>query len=189
MQSSPSHTYGQSVDKQRILIVGKSKTRITEMILFVLRDYNRKFDYTTPAGESFSDAPIVIIEADGISPGLVTYQPHILILSNIPSDGNDMYSQLADSVSKCGVIIYDETDSKVKEIASKERLDISTIPYSVYKHESQAGNTILITSTKEKITIQLTSAEDLKNISAAKELLKKIGISSSQFYRTIASFQ
>jgi UDP-N-acetylmuramate: L-alanyl-gamma-D-glutamyl-meso-diaminopimelate ligase len=189
MQSSPSHTYSQSVDKQRILVVGKSKARITEMILFVLRDYHRKFDFTTPASESFSDAPIVIIESNDLSPDIITYQPHIVILSNMPADGKDTYSQLADSVSKCGVIIYDETDSKVKEIASKERPDVSTIPYSVYKHESQASKATLITSTKEKISIQLTAVEDLKNISAAKELLKKVGISSGQFYRTIASFK
>jgi hypothetical protein len=60
---------------------------------------------------------------------------------------------------------------------------VQAIAYSAYKHELKDGATILITSTNEKFPIALSTEMELKCIGATRELLKKIGISSGQFYR------
>ena len=192
MQSSPSSIYSQSVDKQRIVVVGKSKTRITEMIAFVLKNNGRKFDISSSSSETISeDAPVIIIEANGHDPkALLAYQHHILVFSNLPISEEDNYynGKLADATPKGGSIFYDESDSLTKSISTKDRPDVAVVPYGVPKHELKNGVAILVTSTNEKFTTHLSSTEDLKNSSAAKELLKKIGISSGQFYRAISQF-
>src|SRR6478672_4929520 len=65
MQSAPSTVYSQSTDKQRVVIVGKSKARIAEMIAFVLKQNKRRFDISSSSSEDITDAATIIIEANG----------------------------------------------------------------------------------------------------------------------------
>jgi UDP-N-acetylmuramate: L-alanyl-gamma-D-glutamyl-meso-diaminopimelate ligase len=117
------------------------------------------------------------------------YNHHILIISQLSPDEKTLVAKLANATPKSGTIIYDDTDPFAREIAKVDRTDVFLNPYATPKHEVSAGKVTLISSTNEKFPIQLSSAEDLKSVSAAKELLKKIGISSTQFYKAIAAFQ
>ena len=188
MQSSPSTIYSQSIDKQRIVVIGQSSTRIVAMIMFVLNQYKRRFDFSTPNGENLSGAAVLIVEPDRHSNNYSEYKHHILIISQLSVNDKAGVSQLAGLTPKSGTIIYDETDALAREIGKVERTDVTSNPFGEGSHETQNGKAVLISSTKEKFPTQLPPT-DLKNISAAKELLKKIGISSSQFYHAIASFQ
>jgi UDP-N-acetylmuramate: L-alanyl-gamma-D-glutamyl-meso-diaminopimelate ligase len=188
MQSSPSTIYSQSIDKQRIVVVGKTNTRIIQMILHVLDCNNRKFDYSTRGNEKISDAPVVIIEPNG-SNNPIAYKHHILIISTLFIEDKPLILNLANATPKSGVIIYDEADPLSKEIAETDRVDVTSSRYSVANHEMQNGKAVLISSTHERFPTQLSSSDDLKNISAAKDLLKKLGISSGQFYKTIGTFR
>jgi UDP-N-acetylmuramate: L-alanyl-gamma-D-glutamyl-meso-diaminopimelate ligase len=189
MQSSPSTIYTQSIDKQRIVVVGQSSTRITEMILFVLNHFKRKFDYSTPAKEKISDAAVIIVEPQKDSNNYSEYNHHILIISELSAKDKPIISELANTTPKGGVIIYDDTNAIAREIAKVERVDVSLNPYATPKHEISHGKVTLISGTNERFGIQLTTPEDLKSVNAAKELLKKIGISSTQFHKAIALFQ
>ncbi len=189
MQSPPSTIYSQSVDKQRIVVVGQSSSRIAEMILFVLNHFKRKFDYSTPTREKISEAAIIIIEPEKGSNNRLEYNHHILIISQLSAEEQTATSKLANATPKSGTIIYDDTNPFAREIAKVERADVFLNPYASSKHEISNGKVTLIGSTNEKFPIHLSSADDLKNVSAAKELLRKIGISSSQFYKAISSFQ
>ncbi|HTH58423.1 MAG TPA: hypothetical protein VL728_20390 [Cyclobacteriaceae bacterium] len=189
MQSAPSTVYGQSADKQRVVIVGKGKARIAEMIAFVLKENNRKFDISASFSERISDAATIIIEANGDLKSLKDYNHHILIFSQLPSSEKDTYLALADATPKSGGIFYDETDDLAKTIAKKERTDVTIVPFSTAKHEMKNGTATLVSSTNEKFESHLTSIDDLKNCNAAKEFLKKIGITSSQFYKAISTFK
>lgn len=189
MQSSPSTVYSQSTDKQRVVIVGKSKAKIAEMIAFVLNQNKRKFDISSSFSEQIGDSATIIIEANGDPKSLKEYNHHILIFSQLPAAEKDTYSALADSTPKSGGIFFDESDDLAKSIAKKERPDVTVIPFSVPKHEMKNGAATLVSSTNEKFQTNLTSMEDLKDSSAAKEFLKKIGITSSQFYKTISAFK
>ena len=189
MQSAPSTIYSQSIDKQRVVIAGKSKARIAEMIAHVLKQSGRKIDLSTSATEQISDAPTIVIEANGDPKSLTEYQHHILIFSPLSASEKDIYSKLADSTPKSGGIFYDDGDELAKSFAKKERADVVTIPVSVPKHEMKNGVATLISSANEKFQTKLTSVEDLKNCNAAKEFLQKIGITSGQFYKAISTFQ
>lgn len=158
------------------------------MIAFVLKECGRKIDLSTSASEQISDAPTIVIEANGDPKSIEEYQHHILIFSQLPSSEKESYSILADRTPKSGGIFFDDRDELAKSIAKKERADVTVIPFSLPKFEMQNGRAILINS-NEKIPIQVSSTEDLMGVSATKELLSKIGITSSQFYKTISSFK
>jgi UDP-N-acetylmuramate: L-alanyl-gamma-D-glutamyl-meso-diaminopimelate ligase len=189
MQSAPSTIYSQSIDKQRVVIAGKSKARITAMIAHVLKLNKSKVDLSTSITEQISDAPTIVIEANGDAKSLKEYKHHILIFGPLPAAEKDIYLILADSTPKSGGIFFDDTDELAKSIGKKERADVLTIPFSIPKHEMKNGTATLVSSTNEKFPTKLTSVEDLKNCNAAKEFLKKIGITSGQFYKAISTFQ
>ena len=99
------------------------------------------------------------------------------------------FELLADASPKCGTIIYNSDDKVVEKIAKKERADVQTIGYTTHDHVIENGVVYLIGSGKERTPIQLFGKHNLQNISAAKELLKKIGISNDQFYEALPSFK
>ena len=157
--------------------------------MYVLNHFKRKFDYSTPSKEKFSPAAVIIIEPEKGSNNHLEYNHHILIISQLNADDKPLISKLASATPKSGTIIYDDTNAFAREIAKVERADVFLNPYATAKHELADGKITLISSGNEKFPVHLSSADDLKNVSAAKELLKKIGISSAQFYKAIASFQ
>lgn len=186
---TPDQIYQQCIDKQRVVITGNGGRFISQLMLHVLKQYNRKFDYVLEDQEPVlhKDAPTIIIQE---SFQLLGYKHHIGILSDLPS-GVDAkpYDQFADATPKGGTLVYPETDPKVKAIGAKERADIQTISYKPYKHELQNGKTVLISSTNEKIPVNLSGNLHLQYVSAAKEVLKKLGITSGQFYKAVGTFE
>ncbi len=180
--------YQQSIDKQRIIVTGDQSGLISNLVRHVLTSNQRKFDFVV-GGQSdttLTEAPVVIVEAQD---QLADYHHHILLLAGNPAIGLKELEKIADATPKGGIIIYPEANKELKALATRDRTDVQVIPYNIYKHEKQQGKTILITSTNEKFPIALTTASELTCISAARELLKKIGISSGQFYRAVSTFQ
>ncbi|MEQ9413209.1 MAG: cyanophycin synthetase, partial [Cyclobacteriaceae bacterium] len=90
---------------------------------------------------------------------------------------------------KCGTLIYNSDDKVVEKIAKKERADVQVIGYNTHDHVIENGVVYLVGSGKERTPIQLFGKHNLQNLSAAKELLKKIGISNDQFYEALPSFK
>jgi UDP-N-acetylmuramate: L-alanyl-gamma-D-glutamyl-meso-diaminopimelate ligase len=159
------------------------------MIIYVLNYFKRTFDYSTPSQEKISQAAVIVIEPSKGSNTYSEYNHHILIISELLAEDKPAISKLANATPKSGTIIYDDTNPFAREIAKVERADVFLNPYATAKQEIVSGKVTLISGSNEKFPIQLSSTDDLKNVSAAKELLKKIGISSTQFYKAIASFQ
>jgi hypothetical protein len=192
MSIEPSAIYNQSVDKQRIAIFGKSQDRIFEMVSFILNHYNKIFDYVADDQSNFSDAPILIWKAGEANAQSMNFHHHILLLSAVsPAHMEEIHwmEKLADITPKAGVLFYDATDVQANRIGSKSRTDVALVPYETFKHEVKNNQTFLISSTNEKFSVPFSSPEDLKSANAAREFLKKIGISSSQFYRSISAIQ
>jgi UDP-N-acetylmuramate: L-alanyl-gamma-D-glutamyl-meso-diaminopimelate ligase len=181
--------YNQSLDKQRIIVVGDGATLITSVIVHVLNYYNRKFDFCLPQAEpalNTNHAVLIIHGADQ----LTDYKHHIAILT--PSSSNlsaKDFEVLADATPKGGTLLYPESNSALKQIGTRDRADVQPIAYGRYKYETKDGKTLLISSTDEKYPIALSGDQNMEYLSAAKELLKKIGITSGQFYKAIAVYQ
>ncbi len=211
--SFPEFIHSQSIDKQRIVIGGShSKTTITAIIIHVLSYHRRKFDYVIGARQEslentvkLSDDPIMIIEGDEYpcSPldgtaKFLKFQHHIAVLSGIAWDHANVFPTregyikqfelLADATPKGGTLIYNSEDSVTETIGKIERVDVQSIPYKTHDHVVENG-VVYLSESKERTPTQLFGKHNLQNISASKELLKKIGITTAQFYEAIPSFK
>jgi UDP-N-acetylmuramate: L-alanyl-gamma-D-glutamyl-meso-diaminopimelate ligase len=211
--SFPEYIYNHSIDKQRVVIAGShGKTTITAIVVHVLRHFKRSFDYVIGARikgientVKLSDAPVIIIEGDEYlcsaldpTPKFLRYQHHIGLISGVAWDHANVFSTeeeylkqfdiFADQTPKSGVLIFCETDTMVGIVGNKQRPDVINVGYKAHSHVLENGKEFL-TVGKERIPIQIFGAHNLQNISAAKELLKRIGISNEQFYQAIPSFE
>jgi len=184
-----SEIYQQSIDKQRILVIGGGNDLITSLVTHALNLQHRKFDLVI-SGKVMSikpDSPLIIFD-NGSQP--FDYKHHIIVFGNNASIENlTELEGLADATPKAGTIIYPRSHPDLSKIGSKERPDVQAIAYELYKHQQVEGKTVLISSTQEKVPIELSGDLDLLCVSAAKELLKKIGISSGNFYQAMSTFK
>jgi UDP-N-acetylmuramate: L-alanyl-gamma-D-glutamyl-meso-diaminopimelate ligase len=211
--SFPEYIYNHSVDKQRVVVAGShGKTTITAIVVHVLNYFNRKFDYVIGARikgvdtmVKLSDAPLIIIEGDEYlcsaldpTPKFLRYQHHIGVISGVAWDHANVFKTeeeytkqfdtFADQTPKSGILIFCENDPMVSIIGNKQRADVLSVPYKTHPHAMENGREYL-TNAKERIPIKIFGAHNLQNISAAKELLKRVGINSEQFYQAIPSFE
>ena len=183
------------------------------MILHVLQANNRVFNYLVGAQiEGFDymvkladEAPLVVIEGDEYftspldrTPKFMHYQPHIALISGIAWDHYNVFPTweayvkqfelLADSIPKAGTIIYDESDDMLNVIGQKERPDVVNMPYLAHPYRVDAGGTVLLTPDGE-VPVLVFGEHNMKNISGAKVVCEKLGITDEQFYAAIPSFK
>ncbi|MEJ8802211.1 UDP-N-acetylmuramate--L-alanine ligase [Pontibacter sp. H249] len=214
--SFPEFIHEQSKDKQRIVIGGShGKTSITSIIMHVLQHLGRKFDYAVGAQlEGFDrmvkltdDAPIIIIEGDEYLsdpikrvPKFHLYHHHIAVISGIswdhinvfpdPDMYRDQFRIFAELTPKAGTLIYNKDDEQVQLVAvPRNPADIAYIGYGVHEHSIRNGKTILHTKKEGDVEIQLFGEHNLRNINAAKEVCKKIGVKAHDFYEALKTFK
>ncbi|SKC60346.1 UDP-N-acetylmuramate--L-alanine ligase [Ohtaekwangia koreensis] len=212
--SFPEYIFEQSHEKQRVVIAGShGKTTTTAIIIHVLNYFKRDFDYVigakVPGIENtvkLSDAPIIIIEGDEYlcsaldpTPKFLKYQHHIGVITGISWDhvnvfpSEDEYVRqfdlFADQTPKSGILIYCEQDSLALMIGKKERADVLEISYKSHSHASDNTGHFFLTNGKERTPIKIFGSHNFQNLNAAKEVLKKIGISQEQFFEAISSFE
>lgn len=214
--SFPEFIYEQSRHKQRIVIGGShGKTTITSIIMHVLKEQNRLFDYAVGAQlEGFErmvkltdEAPIIIIEGDEYLsdpikrvPKFHLYHHHIGVISGIswdhinvfptPEVYRDQFRIFAEMTPKAGTLIYNQDDEQVLLAAvPRNPADIAYIGYTVHPHSIVNGKTILHTKKEGDVEIQLFGEHNLRNISAAKEVCKKLGVKAHDFYEALKTFK
>jgi UDP-N-acetylmuramate: L-alanyl-gamma-D-glutamyl-meso-diaminopimelate ligase len=212
--SYPEYIYLQSLDKQRVVIAGShGKTTITGMILHVLQYHKRKFDYLIGAQmEDFEtmvrlsdDAPVIIIEGDEYlcssldrTPKFLKYHHHIGLMSGVAWDHVNVYptfdeyvkqfDAFADATPKAGTLIFCESDDIAAMICKKERDDVQLMEYKAHKNDIRNGQTYLLTDEGE-VSVGVFGKHNMKNLSGAKAVCSKIGITDKMFYRAIQSFK
>ncbi|QNE39774.1 peptidoglycan synthetase [Hymenobacter sp. NBH84] len=213
--SFPEFIYEASKDKQRIVIGGShGKTSITSLILHVLRYHQRKFDYAVGAQlagfdlmvQLTEDAPIIIIEGDEYlsspidrRPKFHLYQHHIGVISGISWDHinvfpteeiyREQFRIFAEMTPKAGTLIYDQDDEQVQLVTVPTSPDVKYVGYGPHEHVLRDGKTYLLTKRDEQVPVQVFGAHNLRNISAAKEVCKQLGIKGKDFYEAIATFK
>jgi UDP-N-acetylmuramate: L-alanyl-gamma-D-glutamyl-meso-diaminopimelate ligase len=212
--SFPDYVYEQSKDKQRVVIAGShGKTTITAIIIHVLQACNRKFDYVIGARVrgieqtvKLTDAPVIIIEGDEYlsspldpTPKFLRYQHHIGLISGIAWDHANVFPTeeeyvrqfdlFADQTPKGGILIYCDQDAMALIVGKKERADVFAVSYKSHPHSSDQQGQYSLIYNKEKYPIKIFGSHNFQNISGAKEVLKKLGVTQAQFYKAISSFQ
>lgn len=176
---------------------------MTAMLIHVLNFYKRSFDYvvSTPLNGMdttirLSKAPVIIIEADEHQMHLFNH--HIGLISNILWSASEefateeeyarQFDKFADSTPKSGILLYCENDPLAMLIGAKPRTDVYSFGYNIHPHTSESGNHFL-TSGSERIPVRVYGSQNFQNISGAKELLRRIGITGEKFYAAISSFE
>ncbi|MBC8154320.1 MAG: peptidoglycan synthetase [Bacteroidetes bacterium] len=213
--SYPEFTFRQSEQKQRVVIAGShGKTTITAMILHALRYHTRPFDYLVGAQvEGFDtmvkltdDAPVIIVEGDEYpaspidsTPKFLHYQPHIVLISGVAWDHVNIYptweeyvdqfENLAESMPKAGILVFDETDDMLDVIGQKERPDVTKVPYEAHPHRIADGQTYLLTKANDDVPVLIFGEHNMKNISGAMAVCDRLGVTDAMFYEAISSFK
>ena len=211
--SYPEYVFEASRDKVRLVVGGShGKTTITSMILHVLKQCGKAFDYLVGAQlEGFdtmvqiTDAPLIVIEGDEYlaspldrRPKFHLYQANIGIISGIAWDHINVFPTFENYVDQFriflktivpgGTIIYNSGDEIVKGIVETSNSDLIRIPYALPESCTENGLTYLKAGL-ESIPLQVFGRHNLENIEAAHQACKQLGISDEQFYGSISSFK
>lgn len=210
--SYPEYLYEQSKDKTRIVIGGShGKTTITSMILHVMKYAGIETDFMVGAQlEGFDvmvrlseSAKYMVIEGDEYLtspidrvPKFHKYHPHIAVISGIGWDHVNVFPTFdnyleqfriyVNTIEKGGCLIFDNNDIEARKIA--EDATVPTYGYEIHPYISEEENTYLIINGK-KIHVQVFGEHNMKNINAAYNVCKQIGISDDVFYDAITSFK
>lgn len=213
LYSFPEYIFRESIDKTRVVVGGShGKTTTTSMIMHVLREAGKDFDYMVGArlqgfdqSVNITKAPIIVCEGDEYPASAIQKKPkfhflfpHIAIITGIawdhinvfPTFDNylDQFRIFIDKIEKGGHLIYNETDIVLKELVENhERADISLHPYSVPHHSIENGITRVRIENNET-TLNVFGNHNLLNMNAAWLACRQLGISSKDFLEAVSSF-
>ena len=212
--SYPEYLFEQTKNKTRVVIGGShGKTSITSMIMHVLKTSQIDFDYMVGANLDGFETMVSLKESTKIAvfegdeylsspidrrPKFHLYQPHIALLSGIawdhinvfPTFENyvDQFRIFTDKIEPNGTLIYYNGDENLNEIATHARKDITIKTYQEHDSTIENGVTYL-TFGEQQIWLQVFGDHNLQNISGAKLICDKLGISDDQFYHAMSSFK
>ncbi len=211
--SYPEFLYEQSKNKTRVVIGGShGKTSITAMILHVMNYHEKEVDYMVGAALNGLDNPVhltaendfIVIEGDEYlssaldrRPKFHLYKPNIALLSGIawdhinvfPSFENyvDQFRIFIDSIVNGGILVYNEEDPEVKELAEATENPIRKHPYRTPEYHTEGNNTILDVPEGE-LPLEIFGKHNLNNLAGAKWICQHMGIDEDDFYEAIATF-
>jgi len=212
--SYPEFLFEKTKNKTRVVIGGShGKTTTTAIIMHVLKTLDIKFDYMVGANiEGFEtmvdfsdDTDIAVFEGDeyltspiDLRPKFHLYNPHIALITGIAWDHINVFPTFenyveqfkifTDKIEQNGNLIYFEGDKNVKSIAEQARPDIEKISYNTHNHIIKNGVTYLLHN-KEEAEIKIFGNHNLQNISGAKQVCLKLGITEDDFYKSISIFE
>ena len=212
--SYPEFLYEQSKGKKRVVIGGShGKTTITAMILHVLHSNNIDCDYMVGAQlEGFDvmvklsdEAPIMIIEGDEYltspidkRPKFHVYMPDIALISGIAWDHINVFPTFdnyieqfrifANLVTDGGALIYCADDKIVTDVCEAAKATIEKIPYYLPEFKICDGKTYVYDD-GSIFPIRVFGDHNLLNLSGAKLVCNKLGVTDEQFYEAIGQFR
>jgi UDP-N-acetylmuramate: L-alanyl-gamma-D-glutamyl-meso-diaminopimelate ligase len=212
--SYPEYIYEHSKNKLRIVIGGShGKTTITSMILHVLKNTGKEFDYLVGAQlEGFEtmvkltdEAPVIVIEGDEYlssaidrRPKFHLYKANIGVISGIawdhinvfPTFDNyvDQFRLFIDTIQPGGKLIYSQTDPVLNTMILADQSKIKKLPYGLPTYNIKYGITSIIASSVA-YPLQVFGGHNLLNMEAARLVCEDLGIKADEFYRHISTFK
>ena len=211
--SFPEYIFQESKGKTRIVVGGShGKTTTTSMIMHVLKQTRKEFDYLVGAklegfnqAVNITNAPVIVCEGDEYPASALEKRPkfhflfpHIAIITGIawdhinvfPTFDNylDQFRIFIEKIEPGGHLIYNETDVVLKKLVEREtRTDIQFYPYHVPEHSITNGITKISIEGNET-ELQVFGDHNLLNLSAAWLACKNLGVLSKEFVTAISSF-
>lgn len=212
--SYPEFLYEQSKDKTRVVIGGShGKTTITSMILHVMNYHEIEVDYMVGAQlEGFEtmvhltkENDFIVLEGDEYlsspmdkRPKFHLYQPNIALISGIAWDHVNVFPTFenyvqqfeifVNQITKGGILVYNEEDVTVKQVAENSHNPIRKIPYQTPSYTVENSVTLLDTP-EGPMPIEVFGAHNLNNLAGAKWICQNMGVDEADFYEAIATFK
>lgn len=212
--SYPEFLLEQTLNKTRVVVGGShGKTTVTSMILHVLKQLRRPFDYMVGAQiEGFDtmvglsdEARIAVFEGDEYltsaldhRPKFHVYRPHIAAVTGIAWDHINVFPTFenyveqfrlfSQMIERDGKFIYFENDPNLTDIAEHLRSDLTPIPYGTHPYQVLEGKTWLQTKNGD-VPLHIFGEHNLQNIKAAHLVCRQLGITDKDFYGAISSFR
>ncbi len=212
--SYPEFLLEQTLTKTRVVVGGShGKTTVTSMILHVLKQLRKPFDYMVGAQiEGFDtmvglseEARIAVFEGDEYltsaldpRPKFHVYRPHIAVVTGIAWDHINVFPTFenyveqfrifSQKIERDGKFIYFENDPNLVELAENLRSDLTPMPYGTHPYQVLEGKTWLQTKYGD-VPLQIFGEHNLQNIQAAHLVCRQLGITDKDFYGAISSFK
>ena len=211
--SYPEYLYEQTKNKMRIVVGGShGKTTITAMIMHVLKDSGIAFDYMVGAhiagfenmvGLS-NNTKIAVFEGDEYltspidpRPKFHLYKPPVAVISGIAWDHINVFPTkefyekqfelFVKTIQPKGHLVFAQNDKSALKVSKKAGTDITLLPYTEHPFEVK-NNATYLKNSDELVKIKVFGKHNLENIAAALNVCKIVGITESEFYKSIASF-
>ncbi len=212
--SFPEYMYEQTRNKKRLVVGGShGKTTTTAMMLHVLKQCGRKFDYLVGSQlEGFDtmvglyeDSDIAVFEGDeyltspiDLRPKFHVYHADVAIVTGIAWDHINVFPTFEGYVEQFAIfmrqipasgklICFDE-DTHLKQIVQQNTLHAEVLWYNAPEYKVENGITTIKTE-HGWIELKIFGKHNLQNMQAARLALNQIGITDEQFYNAIASFK
>lgn len=211
--SFPEYIYQESQQKTRVVVGGShGKTTTTSMIMHVLENTGKAFDYLVGArlegfdqSVNITNAPVIVCEGDEYPASTLEKRPkfhflfpHVAILTGIAWDHINVFPTFdfyleqfiifIQKIEPGGLLIYNETDPVLKKlVGDNKRDDIRYQPYNVPEHTIQQGVTSVAIGGHTG-TLQVFGDHNLMNLYAAWYACRELGVTEAAFVQAIASF-
>lgn len=211
--SYPEYIFEQSKNKKRVVIGGShGKTTITSMILHALQVLDFPVDYMVGAQLEGYDCmvklteenDVIILEGDEYlsspidrRPKFHLYKPHIALISGIawdhinvfPTYENyvDQFDQFCKIIEDKGVLVYNEEDPDVKEVATRQKDRLKTVPYNTPQYDVNEKGTVFHYK-GQHYPLNIFGAHNLQNLYGALNVVEAIGISPNDFLKAMKNF-
>jgi UDP-N-acetylmuramate: L-alanyl-gamma-D-glutamyl-meso-diaminopimelate ligase len=211
--SFPEYIFKESGNKTRVVVGGShGKTTTTSMIMHVLKETGKSFDYLVGArlqgfdqSVNITDAPVIVCEGDEYPASTIEKRPkfhflfpHIAVITGIawdhinvfPTFENylEQFTIFIDKIEAGGHLIYNETDTVLKElVTSHKRKDIHYHPYNVPQHSITNGIT-RVNIEGHETELKVFGDHNLLNLHAAWLVCSQLGVNAADFVKAIGNF-
>ncbi|MDB5222204.1 MAG: UDP-N-acetylmuramate--L-alanine ligase [Chitinophagaceae bacterium] len=212
--SFPEYIYQESKNKTRVAVGGShGKTSTTAMIMHVLKNAGKDFDYLVGAklqgfeqSVNITHAPVIICEADEYPASVMEKRPkfhflfpHIAVITGIAWDHINVFPTFEfyleqfkifiNKIETNGVLIYNESDEILKKLVDEnKRLDIRYEPYRLPTYFIENGKTEVIIEGEKSMPLKVFGNHNLLNLHAAYLVCKELGVGAQVFIKAITDF-
>ena len=188
--------------KTRVVVTGtQGREEIAAMVLHTMEYFSKEIDYflETPIGDTpsckySSEAEFVLIEGNDTPtqieqvPIFQLYRPTLALISRIEEDKQQAYADFINTLTKGGILLYNEEDAVLKAVVENTENQLRLMPYETAPHQQSGGTTYLITPEGE-MPLMISGEENMNYLSGAKWLCQNLGIDEQDFYEAIETFQ
>ena len=188
--------------KTRVVVTGtQGREEIAAMVLHTMEYFSKEIDYflETPIGDTpscrySSEAEFVLIEGNDTPtqieqvPIFQLYRPTLALISRIEEDKQQAYADFINTLTKGGILLYNEEDAVLKAVVENTENQLRLMPYGTAPHQQSGGTTYLITPEGE-MPLMISGEENMNYLSGAKWLCQNLGIDEQDFYEAMPTFK